>query len=193
MTLALLYIDSFSSKPFEGFKEEMAAHNIDCEVQNRSGEMVYGALEAYIPTAIILWMSAQYFGPMFKKLGEEHYPAFKKAFGKLYNNSNDINVDLIGSKGKISGKYPYSMTLSIEATTDTDIRFKLVFQKNLSKQEVNQVLDIFTSFMSNFHANTLDEKAQNELKSARMVGKQIIAVANLETNRIEFPDPITGY
>jgi len=64
MTVGLIYLESFPKADFERFESNLSYAGINCEVISRPEPGPYAGIEAYIPTAILLWISAKYFGPM---------------------------------------------------------------------------------------------------------------------------------
>jgi len=100
-----------------------------------------------------------------------------------------VNAVVIGSKGKVTQGYPFSMILSIEAEGPGDIRFKLLLERSLGKEDVENAVNIFLEFMKCLHADGLNSQQEEELAAATVVGKQIIVVVNLAKGKIEYFDP----
>ncbi len=192
MTIGLIYLESFPKTDFERFENNLNSAGLDCEVVSRPELGPFLGIEAYIPTAILLWISAKYFGPMVEQVGKDHIAILKTSFGALYLKFRGINPVVIGSKGKVDKGYLFSMTLSIEAEGPKDIRFKLLLERDLGKDDVESTVNIFLEFMKRLHADALSSRQEEELSAARVVGRQIIVIVNLAEHKIEYFDPFKG-
>lgn len=149
-------------------------------------------LEAYIPTAVILWVAANYFSPMIREAGKSHYQSLAKAVGKLFGGISDVTVRRVSTQGKIDKTYPFSLLLSLEAEGNKDIRFKLLLPIGASPSDISKAVVVFVSFLERFHTDTLNATEKSAIGSVRIVGSQIIIVSDIQNECVTFPDPLVG-
>ena len=193
MSIAVIYNDNFNGTPFDNFRDELLTQEIDCELVPVPSGGVFAGIEAYLPTAIVVWIGAQYFGPMIQELGKNHAKKIKPALEKLFASVGNKKITLIGSAGKLSRNFPYSMTMSLQGKSKEGVKIKLLLQDDLSVKNFGEVSDVFLNFLHDYHNDHLSDIELEELKKARNIGNMLIAVVNLETMKIEFPDPITDF
>lgn len=190
MTTVLFYSEALEAATLHEFAAELKRAKIECQLFPIANSGPMAGIEAYLPTAIGLWLTAEYFAPMVNDLGKDHYTALKQAFSKLFVKADSISVSKLGSAGKVNVDNPYSMILSIEAQTEGRAKFKLLLPIGAEESEIGCAVDIFASFMRRFHSNQLSKQEKELVKSARVIGGCVITVANVEKRILEFPDPL---
>lgn len=92
-------------------------------------------------------------------MGKDHYQTLK---GKLSNLSNDIMSKpriepvLFRSKGKISGKNPFSAVLAIYSESIDGYTFKLLVPKATGSLDYSPHIHTFLEFLSDYHLGIKD-------------------------------------
>ncbi|MCA8900386.1 MAG: hypothetical protein KDA53_03980 [Hyphomonas sp.] len=192
MQVGVRYFDSLPDALISEFLTDIEASGVTCDVRKVPALPPMASLEAYVPTAIGLWLAANYFSPMIREAGKSHYQSLAKAISKLFGALNGVSVTRIGTPGKADKTYPYSLLLSLEAEGSREIRFKLVLPINADPSDISEAVSVFLSFLERFHKDTLDERERAALASARIVGRHVIAVADVQNNCVTFPDPLNN-
>lgn len=140
----------------------------------------YAGLELYLPSAVALFIASSYFGGAFKKAGEEHYLALKKAAGKLYRRSRVISTAAVGRANEVAGGGGFSLVYSIRGEVASGLSFKFVLVRDVNIAEADAGMSAFLDLLRNIHDGDYD----TELLAYQPIGGQVVVTYDAKLGRI---------
>lgn len=189
--IALFYNEGLPSEMFEEFKTAIARDELKLLVQPKPDEGPMACEEWFIPTAVMAFIGASYFGTIFKEMGKDHYALLKE---KLAGVATDvmkkprIEPVILGTPGKVSENNPYTLGFSIYAEANDGNRFKLLLPKPHDTVDYTEIVYTFMEYLNNFHLGiyTLSDIGFDDSKL--LPAGHIFVHMNLETKNIEWLD-----
>ena len=190
--IGILYSEYLPSDIFDSFGASIKSENLNILVQSKPDGEVFCCPEWYIPAAVAAYIGKSYFDGFLKEMGKDHYQTLKEQLSSLSNNimyKPRIEPIIFGSKGKISGKNPFSAILAIHSETIDGYTFKLLVPKANDSIDYSQHINGFLEFLSDYHLglkdlNSIGYKAQ----LSRPPGGYVFVQFNIGTNSIEWLD-----
>jgi len=166
----ILYNENFSDSIFETFDQNMNSLNANYKKEKIPDRGPMAMSELHVPTAVILFITSAIFSGILTELGKDIYLGLKKSVIGLYEELiKKDRVKLVGTKGKINDKYPYSFTFSIHIGEKNNKKFKLLFPKEMQKQEYEEVIEKYLSaFIEYYNPEIEDEITQLTLQTKMM-------------------------
>ena len=168
----------------------LRANGLSVDIQEYTPEP-FAAMEWIVPTAIVTYIGKSYFDSFLKEAGKDHYISLKNWFKKLADNTRNIKVFTITSKGaedKITNGYSQSKAISLVIKTKNDRTVKLLLDRNLTKEDWDDAIDqLFEYAIENYENpnDRLTEQIQNLKQDKRF---EIYAIIDPETKQLVFHD-----
>lgn len=139
------------------FVEDVTCRELDIRAESRPGIGVMACVEWYIPTALFLFFGKAYFDGFLKEMGKDHYGIAKKGISKLWSKlfSRDkvIELTLVGTPGKLTENYKYSLAFSIIGELNENKTIKFLFEESISEIEFSERIDLVMNFLNAIHTN----------------------------------------
>lgn len=147
----------------QDFINDVTCDELDLRSESRPGMGPMACVEWYIPTALFLFLGKSYFDSFLKEMGQDHYRLLKigltNLWNKLFGKDKVIKYTLIGTAGKLTQNYKYSLEFSIIAELKERQTFKFLFEESISKSEFSERVDLILNLLNSIH--TAPEKIQD--------------------------------
>ena len=186
--IGILYATEFPDEPLEQFQCSVEAVGINLVTARRPYTAVYAGLESYLPAAVSIWITMQFFQPILKGAGEDAYKELKQAIQKLCAHFYGIGVKKVsvGKHKSVDASSPE--IFAVEAESSFGPKFKLFLDTNSSDDKIERVPDLFFQFLSRHYEGQLPFDECEALENAPVIGGTIIISICAETGEINFPD-----
>ena len=141
----------------DDFTEKIDAPGIEiqCESRPQLGPMM--CIEWYIPTALIIFIGKAYFDSFLKEMGKDHYGAFKNGMSliweRLFSKDKVLEYKLVGTKGKLTENYIYSLEFSLVGEIEQGKSFKFLFESDIGESEFRDRAELILNFLNTYHTN----------------------------------------
>lgn len=189
-TVGLLLYEELPEDFEAGIAEQLASNEFTFGVLRIPGGPFAG-LELYLPAAVGVFIASSYFGGIIGKIGEDHYLSLKAVAKRLWRQSSQLKIGIIGTPGKVVAAPRFSIAYSITGEVLPALSFKLVLSAEILGTEAEEAIDAFLDMLRDLHAGTLSEEDLAALLTYRPVGgtalvtfdpreKRIIAVDGME-------------
>jgi hypothetical protein len=193
--IGISYVEDLPRQPFDDFVAEVQRPDLDvrCEARERPGP--YAGLEWLIPTAVVVFIGRAYFDAFLKEAGKDHYQLLKAAIQKLtkkfVGSSMPVGRIYFAGANKVQSPTPkYSLAYSVIANLGDGLSVKLLLQPDLSAEECNSAVEVFTAFLEAGIKGTLDPDSVEGLAGAKPVGGTLLVAYNRESKKLLVEDPI---
>jgi hypothetical protein len=140
----------------------------------------YAGLELYLPNAVALFIASSYFGGTFKKAGEEHYAALKKAARMLYRRSSGITTAAVGRASEATRSGGFSLVYSIRGEVASGLSFNFVLVRDVNIAEADAGMSAVLDLLRNIHVGNCD----TELLVYQPIGGQAVVTYDAKLGRI---------
>ena len=154
----------------------------------------FAGVELYLPTAVMLFVSAGYFNGFLQKLGEDHYEVVKGAARSLFRRASALRSRMIGSPGK-AGSSGFSLTYSVTGELVPGLRLKLVLQTDIDGETGENGIGAFLDLLRRIHLGDPSEEELAALLAHRPVGGVVVVTFDAATGIIvpvSPPGPLAG-
>ncbi|WP_154662554.1 hypothetical protein [Solimonas flava] len=193
--LGVSYVEDLPSEPFDEFVAEVQCSELDlrCEARERPGP--YAGLEWLVPTAVVVFIGRAYFDAFLKEAGKDHYHILKAALKKLTKKFIGPSVPTgriyFAGANKVQSPVPrYSLAYSVIASLGNGLSVKLLLPPDLSAEECNSAVEVFTAFLEAGIEGTLDPTSVEGLVNAKPVGGTLLVAYSRELKKLVVEDPI---
>jgi len=150
----------------------------------------FAGVELYLPTAVMLFVSAGYFNGFLQKLGEDHYEVVKGAARSLFQRASALRLRMIGSPGKASSS-GFSLSYSVTGELVPGLRLKLVLQTEIDGETGEKGVSAFLDLLRRIHLGDPSEEELAALLAYRPLGGVVVVTFDAATNTI-VPVPPPG-
>lgn len=179
--ILISYLKSFPiQEDIIKFESAISSPKLELVVDARD-PIPFAALEWFIPTAIVIYISKSYFDSFFSEMGKDHYSLLKDAiknFGAKYIKEDRFKISYIASgREKISSDNIYTNVFSIMSETQSGLRVKLLLQKDIAEEEYFIAVELFLGVLE-------------ALDSSHASQGMIFVGFDRQTKKIEFLDPL---
>lgn len=154
----------------------------------------FAGVELYLPTAVMLFVSAGYFNGFLQKLGEDHYEAVKAAARSLFRRASALGLRTIGSPGK-AGSSCFSLAYSVTGELVPGLRLKLVLRTDIDGETGEKGVAAFLDLLRRIHLGDPSEEELAALLAHRPFGGVVVVTFDAETGLIvpvPPPGPLAG-
>jgi hypothetical protein len=189
--IAIVYNEHLPSDLFQELADDLGDEQLSLTIESFPNDGPYNCPEWFILTAAAVWLSKSYFDGFLKEAGKDHYHVLKTRLGRLaakLMSKPNIEPVVIGTRGKVSSKNPYSLTFSVYAEAQDGYRFKLLMPKPGEANDYEEMVAAFLEFLRGFHGR---EKSLADIgldSTSRPPGGYIFVHLNKETKEIEWLD-----
>ena len=190
--IGISYEGNIPESTFSEFLEDVSNEKLLIKVESREQGRPYAGIEWLLPTAVVVYISKQYFGAFFKEMGKDHYLLLKKGLASLRARligEKAQEVTIISTPGKTKKANKYSFVFSIIAEVEEGQRFKLLIQEGISDSEYARINDAFLTFLKQYHSGNLDKEMVEKLVGVNVVGGTLLLAFNDDIGVLEPIDP----
>ena len=183
--IGLLHGEDIPEKVIADFVGDIQQDGLKVQVESRPLTPLAG-IEWLLPTAVILFITRDYFGGFLREAGKDHYSILKGAIIKKWpsffgeNPTVSLKTVVSGEK-KLRGTH--SMSFSIQAQIENGQNLKLIFRKDISEDEYRNSINEFLKLLAEYNI----EKSLPE--NAIVRSQTIVVEYNPEQKEIIFLDP----
>lgn len=160
--LAEIVIDREEHVPadiIEPFIAELERLGVSIEAHT-SERRIYNGMEYYLPTALVVFITARFVGSFLSEAGKDVYHSFKRAVAALFRKVGPIKARVISSgQFKIDRESSYSRVLSIYYRDAKGRRFKFLVPFGLEEADYDAAAEALLEFLRcNQAAKTTDAR-----------------------------------
>lgn len=144
------------------FVDAASEGDLAITVDRRPGDESYAGLEWYLPTAVVLYLSAPYFDGLLGELGKQHYRAIRQGivslWSTLFGSDRTVRIRVFASgSSKVDPNPEYSRGLSVMARTGGGKIYKLLLRDAASREELDASISSFLDFFTCVNAGVLHD------------------------------------
>lgn len=150
---------------------------------SRHGSSVYAGLYLYLPTAIGLFIAANFFNGFFNKAGGDAYDALKLAATALWVRANQIKVSTVGSRGKLADTNRFSLSYSIVVQVAPKLRLKFLTEDNVDEETAERGISTFLELLANL-PDLEEAELERLLFTYRPVGGHFLVAYDAASQKI---------
>ena len=189
--IALIYHKSLPDEMFNDFRESVSDERISVVVESREDEGPMACPEWFGMAAIMAYIAKPYFESALKEMGKDHYQVLKEKLASLTSDimrRPKIEPVLVGTKGKISSKNPYSLAMFIFAEANDGNRIKLLLPKYSEEHDYSEMVIKFLEFLDEYYSGIKSMESIGFDSSTKPPSRTIFVHMNPDTKEIEWLD-----
>lgn len=192
--IGISYVENMAGQPLEDFFDAVQCPGLDLRREVREGPELYAGLEWLMPTAVFIYISKSYFDAFLTEAGTDHYhllkAAIKKLTAKLTGPSAPVGRLYFSGEKKVESPIPkYSLVYSVIAELGPGLSAKPLLQPDLSADECNTAVDLFTQFLDSVFAGTFDSSSVKGIEGAEPISGLVLLAYDKEQKKLEVKDP----
>lgn len=189
--IGISYIETLDISYFNDFISESGISEKHLILKRTPNDVAYLCNEWLIPTAIVVYISNQYFKSFLGEMAKDHHKLLKTALSNLYTKivlKSKIEPVLVSTEGKINRNNPYTMSYSIVIEASNGYKFKLLLPKFDKQFNSTKACATFINFMNDFHTLGSESQAVKIINESGVRGGEVLIRYNQETEKIEWQD-----
>lgn len=187
--VTLIYDDALSTDVVQEFKNIVGSGGVNFRLVDSQRNIAMASLEWLMPTAALIYIAKSYFDGFLSEAGKDHYRKLKDGVKFLGEKLKDFEIVKVGGPGnKARDKFSYSYSIWFES--DSGIRFKCLFPRNLSKEDMDKSIDLFLELIQNYYIGWLDGEFERVLSESLPIGGVILISCDPKSGAVEIIDPL---
>jgi len=170
--IAIFHVNTIPSESFEEFRSATERPEVVVQVVAVEPPGPMAGIEWLMPAFVTAFVASAYFGGFFQEMGKDHYLLLKEQLKKLYPKvagPEAPNLQLVGTKGKVSETQPYSLYFSVVGEGPKGVRVKLLLKKQIAPAEFERSVDLFLDLLRDMNSGTMNEVVRKRFESVTSV------------------------
>lgn len=194
--ILLSYQEDIKQEFFSSFLRSIDADNLELEVEPRPSLDMQASMKWLMPTAVILFITQNYFSSFLSEAGQEHYEILSQAANSLWNeylnHDNRPKYEFITSKNspeKLPPSDPYTFLYSMMYTTDHNLKIKFLFQESYTKEHFFEANRKYFNFLEDISKGIVEANLLEQMKQVPVVSDTILLTYDPESDSIQIIRP----
>jgi hypothetical protein len=169
-----------------------AAARSDIARDRRTHGNLFAGVEWLMPTQVVVFLAQAFVGAIVAELGKEGYKKLRSALLALYAKSSQLHITRVSSKGKIAADPIYSLAFSIVVSTNDELIFKLLIQRELTPEQAEEAVSAFLELVAAFADGTVPPDTLHRLEQTPTMGRTLLLAYDFDARRIVGVGPFPG-
>ncbi|MFG1376217.1 hypothetical protein [Xanthobacter autotrophicus] len=187
--VTLIYDDILSKEVIDDFRKIVGSGGINFKFVDNKRNVAMASLEWLMPTAVVIYIVKSYFDGFLNEAGKDHYRKLKDGIKFIGEKLKDFDIVKVGASGNAS-RSKFSRTYSIWFEAESGIRFKCLFYERLSKDDMDNAIDVFLKTIQKYYDGGLDGELGRALSEANPVAGIILISCDHKSGTVEIVDPV---